>query len=135
MVAFGRDQPPARGLVAALAPGQLALVMRDGQAIGLGVEDLPLEALPALLRRRLQDFSALSDVNGAGRPWGAEAPHWALGLDMGHWSGNDRSELAQLAKDFRLGVQDLRQGVWVVDQLGGLHADWPAGVHFEPQPA
>ena len=135
MVAFARAQPPARGLVAVLAPGQLALVIRDGQAIGLGVEDRPLEVLPLLLLRRLQDFSALSAVNGSSSPWGAEAPQWALGLDMGHWSVHDRSELAQLAKEYRLGLQDLRQGVWVVDQLGGLHANWPAGVHFEPQPA
>lgn len=137
LVAFPRDQAPARGLVAALAPGQIALVMLGDQAIGMGVEETPLEALPGLLRQRLREFSEVEDspLLRGGRRHGAEPARWALGLDLGHWNAADRAQVAKLSDEFRLGVQDLPQGVWVVDQLGGLHPRWPSDVQFEPQAA
>lgn len=136
LVAFARDQAPARGLVAALAPGQVALVMLGDNAIAMGVEEMPLEDLPGLLRQRLREFSDLEHSPGrSGRRYGAEPARWALGLDMGHWNSSDRALVAKLSDEFRLGVQDLPQGVWVVDQLGGLHPRWPSEVQFEPQAA
>lgn len=134
LVAFTRDKAPARGLVAALEPGQVALVMLGDSAIGLGVEEMPLEALPGLLRQRLRKFGDLeaSPACGASFRHGGVPARWALGLDAGQWTAADRSWLGRLADEFRLGVQDLPQGVWVVDQLGGLHPHWPADVRFEP---
>lgn len=137
LVAFARDQAPARGLVAALEPGQVALVMLGDNAIGMGVEEIPLEALPVLLRQRLREFSDLehASARAGARRYGAEPARWALGLDLGHWNAADRAQVAKLSDEFRLGVQDLPQGVWVLDQLGGLHPRWSSGVQFEPQVA
>ena len=44
----------------------------------------------------------------------------------------ERDSLRRISADYRLGVQDLPQGLWVIDRLGGLHANWPAGTRFEP---
>lgn len=125
LAAFACEKAPGRGLVACLAPGELALVLRNGQSVGLAVEPVALEALAACLLQRLGEFGQL----------GGARPEWALGLDIGGLSASERGQLARLATEFRLGVQDLSQGIWVVDRLGGLYPHWPPGVRFQPEPA
>ncbi len=122
LAAFSCDAPPARGLVAQIGPGELALALRNGSSIGLAVEPLGLDKLPDRLSHMLADFGRLP----------GPSPEWAVGLDVGHLSAEERDNLRRISAEFRLAVKDLPQGLWVIDRLGGLHADWPAGTRFEP---
>lgn len=124
LAAFSCAAPPARGLVAQVDPGEVALALRNGMSVGLAVEPIGLDKLPQLLSHTLADFGHLP-----GPP-----PEWAVGLDIGPLTAEERDSLRRISTEFRLGVQDLPQGLWVVDRLGGLHADWPVGARFEPDP-
>ncbi len=121
LAVFSCDAPPARGLVAQVGPGELALALRNGLSVGLAVEPLGLAKLPERLSHMLADFGHLP----------GPSPEWAIGLDVGQLSAEERDTLRRISTEFRLGVKDLSQGLWVIDRLGGLHADWPAGTHFE----
>lgn len=121
LAVFSCDAPPARGLVAQVGPGELALALRNGQSVGLAVEPIGLTKLPERLSHMLADFGSLP----------GPSPEWAIGLDVGQLSAEERDRLRRVSTEFRLGVKDLPQGLWVIDRLGGLHADWPAGTHFE----
>jgi len=122
LAAFSCDAPPARGLVAQVGPGELALALRNGLSVGLAVEPLGLAKLPERLSHMLADFGHLP----------GSTPEWAVGLDVGQLSAEERDVLRRISAEFRLAVKDLPQGLWVIDRLGGLHDDWPAGTQFEP---
>ncbi len=121
LAAFPRDEAPARGLVATLSPGQVALVLRNPRMVGLSVEEAPL---PAVARRAIGRLSQFGKLGG-------DTPERILCLPMAGLSAADRRDLGVLASALRLAVQDAPQAVVMVDACGEIHTDWPVDVRFE----